>query len=158
LLEGQIGRFGAFEDAVDEIGNPLAPFFTVRAVSRQPAVTRKKLVFVNGRHQVGGSKLENPLAVEGSESIRNHKDPVWHLGGHRGERRVEIVRFAHAEGLHGHAKLRHAASARSGCAAPKWLAPLHGGRHEFAPDSSLEGDGFELPVPVRQAKLTRFCR
>jgi hypothetical protein len=29
---------------------------------------------------------------------------------------------------------------------------------EFAPDSPLEGDGFELPVPVRQAKLTRFCR
>jgi hypothetical protein len=28
----------------------------------------------------------------------------------------------------------------------------------FACDSPLEGDGFELPVPVRQAKLTRFCR
>src|ERR1700730_3697294 len=28
----------------------------------------------------------------------------------------------------------------------------------FAMDSPLEGDGFELPVPVRQAKLTRFCR
>jgi hypothetical protein len=25
-------------------------------------------------------------------------------------------------------------------------------------DCLLEGDGFELPVPVRQAKLTRFCR
>jgi hypothetical protein len=25
-------------------------------------------------------------------------------------------------------------------------------------DSPLEGAGFELPVPVRQAKLTRFCR
>jgi hypothetical protein len=25
-------------------------------------------------------------------------------------------------------------------------------------DSSLEGNGFELPVPVRQAKLTRSCR
>jgi hypothetical protein len=25
-------------------------------------------------------------------------------------------------------------------------------------DSPLEGDGFELPVPVRQAKLTRSCR
>jgi hypothetical protein len=25
-------------------------------------------------------------------------------------------------------------------------------------DSLLEGDGFELPVPVRQAKLTRSCR
>jgi hypothetical protein len=35
----------------------------------------------------------------------------------------------------------------SGCAAPKWLAPLHGGRHEFAPDSSLEGPGFETSVP-----------
>ena len=29
---------------------------------------------------------------------------------------------------------------------------------KFAMDSLLEGDGFELPVPVRQAKLTRFCR
>jgi hypothetical protein len=29
---------------------------------------------------------------------------------------------------------------------------------EFAPDSPLDGDGIELPVPVRQAKLTRFCR
>jgi hypothetical protein len=29
---------------------------------------------------------------------------------------------------------------------------------KFAHDSLLEGDGFELPVPVRQAKLTRFCR
>ena len=29
---------------------------------------------------------------------------------------------------------------------------------KFAVDSLLEGDGFELPVPVRQAKLTRFCR
>jgi hypothetical protein len=28
----------------------------------------------------------------------------------------------------------------------------------FAMDSPLEGDGFELPVPVRQAKLTRSCR
>ena len=28
----------------------------------------------------------------------------------------------------------------------------------FARDSLLEGDGFELPVPVRQAKLTRSCR
>ena len=28
----------------------------------------------------------------------------------------------------------------------------------FASDSPLEGNGFELPVPVRQAKLTRFCR
>jgi len=27
-----------------------------------------------------------------------------------------------------------------------------------APDSPLEGNGFELPVPVRQAKLTRSCR
>ena len=25
-------------------------------------------------------------------------------------------------------------------------------------DSPLEGSGFELPVPVRQAKLTRSCR
>jgi hypothetical protein len=25
-------------------------------------------------------------------------------------------------------------------------------------DCLLEGDGFELPVPVRQAKLTRSCR
>ena len=31
-------------------------------------------------------------------------------------------------------------------------------REKFARDSALEGDGFELPVPVRQAKLTRFCR
>ena len=29
---------------------------------------------------------------------------------------------------------------------------------KFAADSLLEGDGFELPVPVRQAKLTRSCR
>jgi hypothetical protein len=28
----------------------------------------------------------------------------------------------------------------------------------FAVDSPLEGNGFELPVPVRQAKLTRSCR
>jgi acetyl-CoA acetyltransferase len=28
----------------------------------------------------------------------------------------------------------------------------------LALDSPLEGDGFELPVPVRQAKLTRSCR
>src|ERR1700719_3850909 len=28
----------------------------------------------------------------------------------------------------------------------------------FALDSPPEGDGFELPVPVRQAKLTRSCR
>jgi hypothetical protein len=28
----------------------------------------------------------------------------------------------------------------------------------FARDSPLEGDGFELPVPVRQAKLTRSSR
>jgi hypothetical protein len=28
----------------------------------------------------------------------------------------------------------------------------------FASDSPLEGSGFELPVPVRQAKLTRSCR
>ena len=28
----------------------------------------------------------------------------------------------------------------------------------FAADSLLEGAGFELPVPVRQAKLTRSCR
>ena len=29
---------------------------------------------------------------------------------------------------------------------------------EFATDSPLEGNGFELSVPVRQAKLTRSCR
>ena len=29
---------------------------------------------------------------------------------------------------------------------------------KFVTDSPLEGDGFELPVPVRQAKLTRSCR
>ena len=29
---------------------------------------------------------------------------------------------------------------------------------EFAPDSPLEGTGFEPSVPVRQAKLTRSCR
>ncbi|HEX3521083.1 MAG TPA: hypothetical protein VHT52_03250 [Stellaceae bacterium] len=28
----------------------------------------------------------------------------------------------------------------------------------FAVHSPLEGNGFELPVPVRQAKLTRSCR
>ena len=28
----------------------------------------------------------------------------------------------------------------------------------FAADSLLEGSGFELSVPVRQAKLTRSCR
>ena len=32
----------------------------------------------------------------------------------------------------------------------RWYFGLH--------DSPLEGDGFELPVPVRQAKLTRSCR
>jgi hypothetical protein len=32
------------------------------------------------------------------------------------------------------------------------------GSRKFALDSSLEGNGFELPVPVRQAKLTRSCR
>ena len=29
---------------------------------------------------------------------------------------------------------------------------------KFAVDYLLEGAGFELSVPVRQAKLTRFCR
>jgi hypothetical protein len=29
---------------------------------------------------------------------------------------------------------------------------------KFAIDSPLEGSGFELPVPVRQAKLTRSSR
>src|SRR5215471_19393363 len=31
-------------------------------------------------------------------------------------------------------------------------------RDRFAPDSPLEGTGFEISVPVRQAKLTRSCR
>jgi hypothetical protein len=31
-------------------------------------------------------------------------------------------------------------------------------RDRFAPDSPLEGSGFELLVPVRQAKLARSCR
>ena len=36
--------------------------------------------------------------------------------------------------------------------------PSEGDQAGFAYDSSLERDGFELPVPVRQAKLTRSCR
>jgi hypothetical protein len=37
-------------------------------------------------------------------------------------------------------------------------AAVEGEEVRFAHDSLLEGDGFELPVPVRQAKLTRSCR
>jgi hypothetical protein len=37
----------------------------------------------------------------------------------------------------------------------RWDSPP---KIRFAPDSPLEGDGFELSVPVRQAKLTRSCR
>ena len=39
----------------------------------------------------------------------------------------------------------------------RWSGPNFN-REEFAPDSPLEGGGFELPVPVRQAKLARSCR
>jgi hypothetical protein len=48
---------------------------------------------------------------------------------------------------------RHAE--RAAVAAPN---PSSWRRERFALDSLLEGSGFELPVPVRQAKLTRSCR
>jgi len=37
-------------------------------------------------------------------------------------------------------------------------AAVEGEEVRFAHDSPLEGSGFELSVPVRQAKLTRSCR
>ena len=51
---------------------------------------------------------------------------------------------------------------RDGQAAPRMIHKLfkkQGRRRnrKFA-DSPLEGTGFEISVPVRQAKLTRFCR
>ena len=39
-----------------------------------------------------------------------------------------------------------------------WTTRLLSCRERFARDSAPEGDGFELSVPVRQAKLTRSCR
>jgi hypothetical protein len=39
-----------------------------------------------------------------------------------------------------------------------WVHDLSWGASGFARDSPLEGNGFELSVPVRQAKLTRSCR
>jgi hypothetical protein len=42
------------------------------------------------------------------------------------------------------------------------ILPMSGRRSDrtdqSSPDSPLERNGFELPVPVRQAKLTRSCR
>jgi hypothetical protein len=35
--------------------------------------------------------------------------------------------------------------------------PPHGG-HEFAPDSALEGDGFELPVPRGKKSVSHWIR
>jgi hypothetical protein len=46
---------------------------------------------------------------------------------------------------------------RGSAGGPDWV-PFHSEEVRFAMDSPLEGDGFELLVPVRQAKLTRSCR
>jgi hypothetical protein len=43
-------------------------------------------------------------------------------------------------------------------AANSWLPriTITGGRREFAPDSSLEGDEFELPVPGEIGSISTF--
>jgi hypothetical protein len=51
--------------------------------------------------------------------------------------------------------MKHLGAILSSCASSR-LADATGNR-KFV-DSPLEGAGFELSVPVRQAKLTRSCR
>jgi hypothetical protein len=65
-------------------------------------------------------------------------DPVWHLAGHRGERRVEIVRFAHAEGLHGHAERRRGGRVMPGSLAFHSIARLSPGTASLRISGRLE--------------------
>ena len=52
-----------------------------------------------------GGVLEHPLAVQQGEYVGDHQEAVGRILVHRGKGIVEIVGFAHPEGLNRHAKL-----------------------------------------------------
>ena len=104
LLERQLGRLGALEDAVDQGAGALEGFLEVGAVRHQAAVAHQEVVLVDRRQALGGGVVEHALAIERGERVGDHQDGVRRLAVHRLEHALEIVRLAHAQRIDGDAE------------------------------------------------------
>src|SRR5262249_51430519 len=73
LLERQLRRLRAFENAIYEGGHACKAFALVGAVRHQAAVADVTVVLINSWQPMCGRELEHPFAVENRERIGDHE-------------------------------------------------------------------------------------
>src|SRR5262245_64590872 len=100
LLERQISRPRAAQDACGEAGRALHAFFQVGSIRHQAAVTHiGDIVFVEGWNTARAGVVAYALAVESCERVRDHEDGIRWVAINRLEYSGKIVGLAHARRL-----------------------------------------------------------
>ena len=63
LLEGQVRRLRACENAIDEGAHTAEAFVLIRAIGQEAAVPHQVVKFIDGGEVLSRGELENPLPV-----------------------------------------------------------------------------------------------
>ena len=99
LLERQLRRIGALQDARGEPRGAIEHLAHVGTVRHQPALAHQEVVLVDRRQLRCGGEVDHPLAVQVVSTSVTIRMRVGRMTRHRRERGVEIVGVAHAERL-----------------------------------------------------------
>jgi hypothetical protein len=97
LLDRQIRRFRASQDAVHVISQAPVRFAKVRAVCAHRTALREDSPAGNQRHLAAQLKIDDAVAVLHGEGIGKHRDRLGRLGRHRVKRGGQFFDAARRE-------------------------------------------------------------
>src|SRR5215831_6552980 len=99
LLDGQIARFSALQDLVDEYGSTAKVFGNVRPVGHEPAGLRELLGSEYCRQAVLLGEIPDKLPVTGRHFIEEHCQGVRSIFFEHCERAHQVVGVSHLQEL-----------------------------------------------------------
>src|SRR6266446_1222405 len=104
LLDGQVGRLGAFQDSVHVVGAALKRFGEPRPVCHEASLPGKHPEFVHRGEPMLGRKIQHLAAMIEGQHLCDHKERIGALPSEGRERRLEIERIAQLYRLKPHAQ------------------------------------------------------
>ena len=101
LLDGEVGRLGTFEDAVD-VPRRLAEIFgEIRTIGNQAAWVRKiGSVEIDRRDAVAGRQRNDQFTICQVESIRHHDEAATRIARLCSDNAFDLVLGVHRSGTH----------------------------------------------------------
>src|SRR5262249_27021661 len=101
LLEWQIRRICAFEDAIDQSSGSVIEILSNTTLRHKAARANIQFAIIYGWQAFGRGVVKYMLAIENGQRVGHHQDRVWRLPVHCLECLGEIVRRSHPQRLHG---------------------------------------------------------